>query len=150
MLMSICVCCCLQATHGCGDLVFSSHTTFVLTGVLTFTEYGETLLIKARHGLVGACGVCDCEPRAMVALELSHCGKIVWMVWWAHPCACLNQHLRLAGFVANADHCLDWRGIHGPLHCRQPQGGWCGSPDCYVAAWLASFKAKQHGWSRNW
>jgi hypothetical protein len=70
VLMSMCVCCCLQATHGCGDLVFSSHTTFVLTGVLTFTEYGETLLIKARHGLVGACGVCDCEPRAMVALTL--------------------------------------------------------------------------------
>lgn len=35
-----------QATHGCGDLIFSSHTTFVLTGVLTFTEYGETLVIK--------------------------------------------------------------------------------------------------------
>jgi hypothetical protein len=36
-----------QATHGCGDLIFSSHTTFVLVGVLTFTEYGETLMLKA-------------------------------------------------------------------------------------------------------
>lgn len=46
-------CCLAQATHGCGDLIFSSHTTFVLTGVLTFTEYGETLLIKVRaSGLV--------------------------------------------------------------------------------------------------
>ena len=35
-----------QSTHGCGDLIFSSHTTFVLVGVLTFTEYGSTLLIK--------------------------------------------------------------------------------------------------------
>ena len=39
----------LQATHGCGDLIFSSHTTFVLTGVLTFTEYGSTLAIKVRR-----------------------------------------------------------------------------------------------------
>ena len=40
----------LQATHGCGDLIFSSHTTFVLSGVLTFTEYGETLAIKVGGG----------------------------------------------------------------------------------------------------
>ena len=40
----------VQATHGCGDLIFSSHTTFVLTGVLTFTEYGETLIIKVWPG----------------------------------------------------------------------------------------------------
>ena len=42
-----------QATHGCGDLIFSSHTTFVLTGVLTFTEYGETLVIMVRLGWFG-------------------------------------------------------------------------------------------------
>lgn len=35
-----------QATHGCGDLIFSSHTTFVMVGVLTFTEYGSTLFLK--------------------------------------------------------------------------------------------------------
>jgi sphingomyelin synthase-related protein 1 len=40
-----------QATHGCGDLIFSSHTTFVLVGVLTFTEYGETLLLKVSFFL---------------------------------------------------------------------------------------------------
>jgi hypothetical protein len=37
-----------QATHGCGDLVFSSHTTFVLVGCLTFTEYGSLLFMKVR------------------------------------------------------------------------------------------------------
>lgn len=35
-----------QSTHGCGDLIFSSHTTFVLVGVLTFTEYGQKVVMK--------------------------------------------------------------------------------------------------------
>lgn len=42
-----------QATHGCGDLIFSSHTTFVLVGMLTFTEYGELLAMK----IIGWLGV---------------------------------------------------------------------------------------------
>ena len=50
-----------QATHGCGDLIFSSHTTFVLTGVLTFTEYGETLAIKVSGWkCVRRCSGCRC------------------------------------------------------------------------------------------
>lgn len=35
-----------QATHGCGDLIFSSHTTFMLVGLLTYTEYGTRTLMK--------------------------------------------------------------------------------------------------------
>ncbi|KDD72179.1 hypothetical protein H632_c3744p0, partial [Helicosporidium sp. ATCC 50920] len=35
-----------QATHGCGDLIFSSHTTFVLVGCLTYTEYGSRRACK--------------------------------------------------------------------------------------------------------
>jgi hypothetical protein len=35
-----------QTTHGCGDLIFSSHTTFALVGVLTYTEYGGALIVK--------------------------------------------------------------------------------------------------------
>ena len=50
----------LQATHGCGDLIFSSHTTFVLTGVLTFTEYGETLVIKVRSAVSVSSGAMQC------------------------------------------------------------------------------------------
>lgn len=42
--------CMLQTTHGCGDLIFSSHTTFALVGVLTYTEYGAVLFTKVtRH-----------------------------------------------------------------------------------------------------
>ncbi|KAL3130946.1 hypothetical protein ABBQ38_000269 [Trebouxia sp. C0009 RCD-2024] len=36
-----------QTTHGCGDLIFSSHTTFALVGMLTYTEYGAIWIIKA-------------------------------------------------------------------------------------------------------
>lgn len=36
----------MQTTHGCGDLIFSSHTTFALVGMLTYTEYGTIFLVK--------------------------------------------------------------------------------------------------------
>ena len=35
-----------QATHGCGDLIFSSHTIFALMGALTYHEYGTHLATK--------------------------------------------------------------------------------------------------------
>ena len=37
-----------QSTHGCGDLIFSSHTTFMLVGMLTYQEYGTQAPIKVR------------------------------------------------------------------------------------------------------
>ena len=30
-----------QSSHSCGDLVFSSHTTFILSFVLCYTYYGK-------------------------------------------------------------------------------------------------------------
>lgn len=41
-----------QAAFGCGDLIFSSHTTFVLVGVLSYTTYGKILLIKVLDILI--------------------------------------------------------------------------------------------------
>eukprot|EP00889_Picochlorum_renovo_P001954 jgi/Picre1/28984/NNA_004378.t1 len=53
-----------QATHGCGDLIFSSHTTFVLVGCLTFTEYGETLILKIIAWIgVGMMSLCIVASR---------------------------------------------------------------------------------------
>jgi len=43
----------MQATHGCGDLIFSSHTTFVLVGVLTYTEYGGLFFVKVLAWILG-------------------------------------------------------------------------------------------------
>ena len=34
------------AAHGCGDLIFSSHTTFALTGALTYGEWGGVRAVK--------------------------------------------------------------------------------------------------------
>ena len=42
----------LQTTHGCGDLIFSSHTTFALVGVLTYTEYGAVVVTKVKTAAV--------------------------------------------------------------------------------------------------
>ena len=39
----------MQATHGCGDLVFSSHTIFALSGMMTYNEYGTHLATKVCH-----------------------------------------------------------------------------------------------------
>jgi len=41
----------LQTTHGCGDLIFSSHTTFALVGVMSYQEYGTINSIKVRFSL---------------------------------------------------------------------------------------------------
>eukprot|EP00210_Caulerpa_lentillifera_P005838 g5582.t1 len=43
-----------QAAYGCGDLIFSSHTTFILVGVLTYTTYGSFLIIKIVVWILGA------------------------------------------------------------------------------------------------
>ncbi|KAL4451693.1 hypothetical protein ABPG75_007355 [Micractinium tetrahymenae] len=60
-----------QATHGCGDLIFSSHTTFVLTGVLTFTEYGETLVIKVITWIaVTIMGLCIIASRKHYSVDV--------------------------------------------------------------------------------
>lgn len=60
-----------QATHGCGDLIFSSHTTFVLTGVLTFTEYGETLIIKVITWVaVSIMGLCIIASRKHYSVDV--------------------------------------------------------------------------------
>ncbi|KAF6254779.1 PAP2 superfamily C-terminal-domain-containing protein [Scenedesmus sp. NREL 46B-D3] len=36
-----------QVATSCGDLIFSSHMTFILTGVLAYTHYGSKRLVKA-------------------------------------------------------------------------------------------------------
>lgn len=34
-------------SKSCGDLIFSSHTTFILTGTLAYHEYGASRAMKA-------------------------------------------------------------------------------------------------------
>jgi hypothetical protein len=77
-----------QATHGCGDLIFSSHTTFVLVGVLTFTEYGETLLLKVVAWLgVGVMGLCIVASRKHYSVD-------VVVAWYTVPLVFYAMHRR--------------------------------------------------------
>jgi sphingomyelin synthase-related protein 1 len=77
-----------QATHGCGDLIFSSHTTFVLVGVLTFTEYGETLLIKIIAWIgVAAMGL-------IIVASRKHYSVDVVVAWYTVPLVFYAMHRR--------------------------------------------------------
>jgi hypothetical protein len=68
-----------QTTHGCGDLVFSSHTTFVLVGVLTYTEYGGSRALKLV-GWLGAAAM----ALAIVASR-KHYSVDVVVAWYVVP-----------------------------------------------------------------
>lgn len=73
-----------QATHGCGDLIFSSHTTFVLVGVLTFTEYGETLIIKIIAWIgVAVMGLCIVASRKHYSVDVVVAWYTVPLVFYA-------------------------------------------------------------------
>jgi hypothetical protein len=73
-----------QATHGCGDLIFSSHTTFVLVGCLTFTEYGETLLLKVVAWLgVAMMSLCIVASRKHYSVDVVVAWYVVPLVFYA-------------------------------------------------------------------
>lgn len=73
-----------QATHGCGDLIFSSHTTFVLVGCLTFTEYGETLLLKVVAWLgVAMMSLCIIASRKHYSVDVVVAWYVVPLVFYA-------------------------------------------------------------------
>lgn len=73
-----------QATHGCGDLIFSSHTTFVLVGCLTFTEYGETLILKIIAWIgVGMMSLCIVASRKHYSVDVVVAWYTVPLVFYA-------------------------------------------------------------------
>ena len=77
-----------QATHGCGDLIFSSHTTFVLVGVLTFTEYGQKLLLK----IIAWCGVA--VMSLCIVASRKHYSVDVVVAWYTVPLVFYAMHRR--------------------------------------------------------
>ena len=77
-----------QATHGCGDLIFSSHTTFVLVGVLTFTEYGEKLFLK----IIAWCGVA--MMSLFIVASRKHYSVDVVVAWYTVPLVFYAMHRR--------------------------------------------------------
>ncbi|KAL6772169.1 hypothetical protein ACKKBG_A29205 [Auxenochlorella protothecoides x Auxenochlorella symbiontica] len=73
-----------QATHGCGDLLFSSHTTFVLVGCLTFTEYGSRVVMKVVGWIgVGIMGLCIIASRKHYTVDVVVAWYVVPLVFYA-------------------------------------------------------------------
>lgn len=73
-----------QATHGCGDLIFSSHTTFVLVGCLTFTEYGETMILKVISWIgVAMMSLCIVASRKHYSVDVVVAWYVVPLVFYA-------------------------------------------------------------------
>lgn len=60
---------CVQSTHGCGDLIFSSHTIFMLTGMLTYNEYGTQAPIKVSSAAFCLVYFCIVYPRCYIASQ---------------------------------------------------------------------------------
>lgn len=68
-----------QSTHGCGDLIFSSHTIFMLTGMLTYNEYGTQAPIKAlAWGLVAVVSI-------LIVSSRKHYSVDVLIAWYVVP-----------------------------------------------------------------
>ncbi|GAB4819233.1 hypothetical protein N2152v2_006279 [Parachlorella kessleri] len=76
------------ATHGCGDLIFSSHTTFVLVGCLTYTEYGSLLIMK----IVGWLGVA--AMSLCIVMSRKHYTVDVVVAWYTVPLVFYAMHRR--------------------------------------------------------
>ncbi|KAK2077402.1 hypothetical protein QBZ16_004247 [Prototheca wickerhamii] len=77
-----------QATHGCGDLIFSSHTTFVLVGCLTFTEYGSRVVLKVI-GWIGVAAMSLC-----IVASRKHYSVDVVVAWYTVPLVFYTAHRR--------------------------------------------------------
>ncbi|EIE27550.1 hypothetical protein COCSUDRAFT_11455 [Coccomyxa subellipsoidea C-169] len=72
-----------QATHGCGDLIFSSHTTFALVGALTYTEFGTHNATKVITWLaVAVLSVLIVASRKHYSVDVLIAWYVVPLVFW--------------------------------------------------------------------
>jgi hypothetical protein len=72
-----------QATKGCGDLVFSSHTIFILAWVLTYNDFGGRPALKALAwaGVV-AMSICIVASRKHYTLDVVIAWYTVPLIYW--------------------------------------------------------------------
>ncbi|CAI7800802.1 unnamed protein product, partial [Closterium sp. NIES-54] len=69
----------LNAMHGCGDLIFSSHMTFILTVVITYSRYGTNLFFKHLSWLLS--GVMS----VLIIASRKHYTVDVVIAWYVVP-----------------------------------------------------------------
>lgn len=77
-----------QATGGCGDLIFSSHTTFILVGVLSYQTYGGILIAKILAWIAAAI-LC-----LLIVASRKHYSVDVIVAWYTVPLVFYTMHRR--------------------------------------------------------
>lgn len=77
-----------QAAYGCGDLIFSSHTTFILVGVLTYTQYGGLFVVKIFSWIMGA------VLSLLIIASRKHYTVDIVVAWYTVPLVFYTYHRR--------------------------------------------------------
>ncbi|GMH42801.1 hypothetical protein BSKO_10720 [Bryopsis sp. KO-2023] len=77
-----------QATGGCGDLVFSSHTTFILVGVLTYQTYGGLFAVKVLGWILA--GILS----LLIIASRKHYTVDIVVAWYTVPLVFYTMHRR--------------------------------------------------------
>ncbi|KAK9868664.1 hypothetical protein WJX84_008619 [Apatococcus fuscideae] len=105
-----------QVGHSCGDLIFSSHTTFALSGALTYTEYGSWRLSKTIAWIgAAALSLLIIASRKHYSVDVVIAWYVVPLVFWTMhrrwttkrpavepwPHRPLIEHMRVGGSLAN-------------------------------------------------
>ena len=77
-----------QAAYGCGDLIFSSHTTFILVGILTYTTYGSVFILKILSWIMGAI------LSLLIIASRKHYTVDIVVAWYTVPLVFYTFHRR--------------------------------------------------------
>nr|BBC28460.1 hypothetical protein, homolog of Volvox carteri MTF1733/MTM1058 [Yamagishiella unicocca] len=77
-----------QVSKSCGDLIFSSHTTFMLTGILAYNEYGSLALMKAMSWLLGVI------LSVLIVASRKHYTVDVVIAWYTVPLVFYTMYRR--------------------------------------------------------
>jgi hypothetical protein len=81
-----------DAFFSCGDLVFSSHTTFMLLCVLTYTKYGRVRWLKQVFwAVVIFFGLLVASARKHYTLDIVMAFYVVPLVWVVFDHYCPDQ-----------------------------------------------------------
>lgn len=76
------------ASKSCGDLIFSSHTTFMLTGILAYNEYGNLPIMRTIAWLAGV------VVSILIIASRKHYTVDIVVAWYAVPLVFYTLHRR--------------------------------------------------------
>jgi hypothetical protein len=104
-----------QATHSCGDLLFSSHLTFCLLGAVSYTHYGRVRVVKALAWAAAA------AMALLIIAARKHYTVDVVVAWYVVPlvycCLAMWRERRQLLQQLAAGSC----GSMASKHCSRPE-----------------------------